>query len=357
MGPSVMLYFAGVFTKNKSNLKILLFSIVWSVFAYIGTIIGEYLFSIGKIMFSFSGGYSLDTLFFEAKQTLDNILLNQTGFKGILGQAFHKFYTMPGSRDGHLLHLDNYLSRYGSIYIEATRITMLVLCVVLVSNYFLSGKKYISFNSKSLNINMKEDMKSKIYYRDVFFYGDFPQTIRPNIFLYLIAPSILIPCVLFVFYTHHFQTNLRVIYFMSIIILAVSAIFLLIMEFSQITFNDNELVFHQNFNLKKTKLSYNQITMVHVETKLGSITDKNIVIYTKDNKKYLIALKFFLLKKQSLIVRMLIHKCPDIKINYEAEALNHEKHITKTISTTKLINFIMCFMMLNLIATIILCNF
>lgn len=344
--PVIFLYFAKIFTKDKGKLKLNIFSMFWGVIAYIGTVLGEYFREIVNVMFMIVDKYSINDSFAGAKIYVDSILEQHTRFNGLIGEAISKFIFIDYEGTLHFLNLgDN--SKYAAIYLELSRIFIIIFGAILVSDYFLSTKKYINFIGK-------DKSKNNIYYNNGLISTELPLTIRPKPVLYLLPMLILIPCSIYAVYSKG-SLNVRSIYFLIGINITVYFIMLVVLEFNKVKFKLDMMQWHDNLNIKNTKLKYKDITFVDIETGIINTIYKQILIYSNGSKKPdKIQIKFLDKYRISQILRVIKEKAPDAQLSNTAEMLRREERIINKMLANWIVNLIVCFFVLNIPITIIL---
>lgn len=351
--PAIFLYFAETFTRDKSKFKLTIIALFWGLTAYIGTIIGEYFKLIIDMMpMMLSKSYLLNDSFMCAKIDIDTLLKQYTGFSGLIGEALYKFTYINHENSHRLLDLGSY-AIYASTYLESSRIFTIIAGVILVSDYFLSAKKYVNFISKNKSLNREKN--NDIYYTNGLISTELPITIRPNALLYLLPALTLILCSIYIVFFTEFQYNMRNIYFIIEINISIYFIILVILEFNKVRFNLEVMSWHDNLDIKNTKLHYNNITSIDLEVNIITKLNKQIIIYSKHSQKaHRISTKCLDNYKISKIVRIISEKAPNAKLSNAAETLRQEKIIIKEMQTNWLINSIVYLFGVNIIITIIL---
>jgi hypothetical protein len=300
--PFLFLYFAQIFTRDKSKSRIVVISLVWAVFAYIGTRIGEY----------------------------PHLKWNLVSPRLSIGI--------------------NYFN-YAAVYLELGKIFNIAATTVLISNYFLCVDKFLIFKSKKKSLNGEEEVN--VNYGEGFVSFNLPATIRPHILIYFSAPLILGPAFAFVYFSGGMGDNDRVLFLMLLMLGYVSLIMMLIFDFNKVRLTEHEIMWKEKSRLKWTKLSYKDIKSISVQTRLAGTSQKNIILHANTKRqKHIIQGNFIGNKKLSRIIKIIREKTSNIHMDQEAKNLYYEKIAISSMKGGVTANILLLLMTVNFIATI-----
>jgi hypothetical protein len=300
--PFLFLYFAQIFTRDRSKARIAVISLCWAAFAYIGTRVGEY-----------------------------------PHLKWQLASA-------SSSLGG------NYFN-YAVIYLELGKIFNIIATAVLISNYFLCKDKFLVLKSKKKSLSGEEEVN--VNYGEGFVSFNIPATFRPHILIYFSAPLILGLAFVFVFYSQGMSISDRVLVRILLMLGLVCLIMVLMLEFNKIRLTEREVIWKEKSRIKWTKLLYKDIKSISVQTRLAGTSQKNIILFANTKKyKHIIEGNFIGNKKLSKIIKIIREKAPDIQMDQEARNLYYEKIAVSTTKGSITANILLFLMTANFIATI-----
>ena len=211
--------------------------------------------------------------------------------------------------------------------------------------------KFLIFKSKKKSLNGEEEVN--VNYGEGFVSFNLPATIRPHILIYFSAPLILGLAFAFVYFSRGMGGNDRILFPMLLMLGQVSLITMLIFDFNKVRLTEHEIMWKEKSRLKWTKLSYNNIKSVSVQTRLAGTSQKNIILHANTKRqKHIIQGNFIGNKKLSRIIKIIREKTPNIHMDQEAENLYYEKIAISSMKGSVTANILLLLMTVNFIATI-----
>jgi ABC-type uncharacterized transport system permease subunit len=128
---------------------------------------------------------------------------------------------------------------------------------------------------------------------------------------------------------------------------------MLIFDFNKVRLTEHEIMWKEKSRLKWTKLSYNDIKSVSVQTRLAGTSQKNIILHANTKRqKHIIEGNFIGNKKLSRIIKIIREKTSNIHMDQEAQNLYYEKIAISSMKGGVIANILLLLMTVNFIATI-----